>query len=96
MELTNVLLRPLLTEKSMQLMGETRQVAFQVHSDANKLEIQRAVEKIFNVGVDAVRIVCRAPRDRTRQGRVVGRKSGFKKAYVTLRQGDKISLFEGA
>ena len=53
------------------------------------------MEKAFDVKVEAVNVVRRAPSVRERQGRVVGRKPGWKKAYVTLRQGDKIEFFEG-
>ena len=95
MELTTVLLKPLLTEKTTMLKDASRQVAFYVHPGANKVEIKRAVEKAFDVTVEAVNVVRRAPADRERQGRVVGRKPGWKKAYVTLRRGDKIEFFEG-
>ena len=95
MEITSVLLKPLLTEKTTMLKDEAQQVAFMVHTMANKLEIKQAVEKAFDVKVEAVNVVRRAPLNRERQGRVVGRKPGWKKAYVTLRQGDKIEFFEG-
>ena len=95
MEITSVLLKPLLTEKTTMLKDEAQQVAFMVHTQANKLEIKQAVEKAFDVKVEAVNVVRRAPLNRERQGRVVGRKPGWKKAYVTLRQGDKIEFFEG-
>lgn len=95
MEYTQVLLKPLLTEKTTLLKDAYNQVAFYVHPAANKLEIQQAVEKAFNVKVESVRVVRKAPSNRERQGRVVGRKPGYKKAYVTLRQGDKIEFFEG-
>ena len=95
MELTSVLLKPLLTEKTTLIKDEAQQVAFMVHTLANKLEIKQAVEKAFDVKVEAVNVVRRAPKNRERQGRVVGRKPGWKKAYVTLRQGDKIEFFEG-
>ncbi len=77
------------------LKDASRQVAFYVHPGANKVEIKRAVEKAFDVTVEAVNVVRRAPADRERQGRVVGRKPGWKKAYVTLAEGDKIEFFEG-
>ncbi len=95
MELTTVLLKPLLTEKTTMLKDASRQVAFYVHPGANKVEIKRAVEKAFDVTVEAVNVVRRAPADRERQGRVVGRKPGWTKAYVTLAEGDKIEFFEG-
>ena len=95
METTSVLLKPLLTEKTTLIKDEAQQVAFMVHTLANKLEIKQAVEKAFDVKVEAVNVVRRAPMNRERQGRVVGRKPGWKKAYVTLRQGNKIEFFEG-
>ena len=95
METTSVLLKPLLTEKTTLIKDEAQQVAFMVHTLANKLEIKQAVEKAFDVKVEAVNVIRRAPLNRERQGRVVGRKPGWKKAYVTLRQGDKIEFFEG-
>ena len=95
METTSVLLKPLLTEKTTLIKDEAQQVALMVHTQANKLEIKQAVEKAFDVKVEAVNVVRRAPMNRERQGRVVGRKPGWKKAYVTLRQGDKIEFFEG-
>ncbi len=95
MDLTAILLKPLLTEKTTMLKDEAAQVAFFVHPKANKIEIKQAVEKAFAVKVQAVNIVRRAPADRVRQGRIVGRKPGWKKAYVTLGKGDKIEFFEG-
>lgn len=95
MEITQVLLKPLLTEKTTYLKDVAQQVAFFVNPKANKLEIKQAVEKAFDVKVEAVNVVRRAPSDRERQGRVIGRKPGWKKAYVTLRSGDKIEFFEG-
>ena len=95
METTSVLLKPLLTEKTTLIKDEAQQAAYMVHTLANKLEIKQAVEKAFDVKVEAVNVVRRAPMNRERQGRVVGRKPGWKKAYVTLRQGDKIEFFEG-
>jgi large subunit ribosomal protein L23 len=95
MELANVLIKPLLTEKTTMLKDAARQAAFYVHSGANKLEIRLAVEKAFDVKVESVNIVRRAPSGRKKQGRVVGRKPGWKKAYVTLGRDDKIGFFEG-
>jgi large subunit ribosomal protein L23 len=95
MEYTQVLIKPLLTEKTSILKEAVQQVAFFVHPDANKVEIKRAVEKAFDVKVRAVNVVNKAPVSRKRQGRVIGRVSGSKKAYVTLAHGDKIEFFEG-
>ena len=66
-----------------------------MHPAANKVEIKRAVEKAFDVRVLAVNVLRKVPVSRKRQGRVVGRVSGYKKAYVTLAKGDKIEFFEG-
>ena len=96
MDLSNVLLKPLMTEKITMLRDNVRQVAFVVHADANKLEIKQAVESAFGVKVTGVNVIRRRPYDRKRPGRVVGRKSGWKKAYVKLAEGDKIEFFEGA
>lgn len=95
MDYTQVLLKPLLTEKTTFLKEVAAQVTFYVHPKANKVEIKRAVEKAFNVKVQTVNVVSKAPSDRKKQGRVIGRIAGYKKAYVTLVQGEKIELFEG-
>jgi large subunit ribosomal protein L23 len=95
MESTQVLLRPLISEKSTGLKELSNQVAFYVHTAANKIDVQRAVEDIFNVKVTAVNIVKYRPRMKTKFGRAVGKISGYKKAYVSLAAGEKIDFFEG-
>ena len=95
MDYTQVLIKPLLTEKTSFLKEAAQQVTFFVHPAANKIEIKRAVEKAFDVKVQAINVVNGAVVNRKRQGRVVGRVPGGKKAYVTLAQGDKIEFFEG-
>jgi large subunit ribosomal protein L23 len=95
MDYTQILIRPLLTEKTSLLKDAVQQVTFFVHPAANKIEIKRAVEKAFDVKVQAVNVVNMAAVNRKRQGRVVGRVSGGRKAYVTLAKGDKIEFFEG-
>lgn len=95
MESTQVLLRPLISEKSTGLKEVGNQVAFFVHADANKIEIQKAVENVFGVKVSAVNVINYRPRTRKKFGRVVGKISGYKKAYVSLAPGDKIDFFEG-
>ncbi|MDD2966129.1 MAG: 50S ribosomal protein L23 [Desulfovibrionaceae bacterium] len=95
MDFTKVLLKPLLTEKTTLLKEEGQVVCFMVHPDTNKIEIKQAVEKAFNVKVQSVNVIRKAPSDRKRQGRVIGRVSGSKKAYVTLVPGEKIEFFEG-
>lgn len=95
MEYANILLRPLVSEKATQMKEAANQVVFFVHPEANKIEIAKAVEKAFSVTVEGVRVVRRRPLSRTRMGKVTGRVSGYKKAYVTLAKGDKIEFFEG-
>ena len=91
----SVLLRPLMTEKSMQQKDDLNAVAFQVAVDANKVEIRQAVEKVFNVKVADVRTANRGGKWK-RMGRFEGRRPSWKKAVVTLAPGHKIELVEGA
>ena len=95
MNLDDVLLKPLLTEKTTMLKDEVRQVTFMVDPRATQIQIGKAVEQAFNVKVEKVNIVRRRPRRRYRQGRVAGQQPGWKKAYVMLAPGDKIEFFEG-
>ena len=90
-----VLLRPLMTEKSMMQKEETNTVTFQVPVDANKVEIRQAVERVFNVKVAEVRTQARDGKWK-RMGRFEGRRPRWKKAMVKLRPGHKIELVEGA
>ena len=91
----NVLVKPLMTEKSMQRKEELNAVTFQVALDANKVEIRQAVEKVFNVKVADVRTASREGKWK-RMGKHEGRRPSWKKAVVTLRPGHKIELVEGA
>lgn len=95
MDYTKILIKPLVSEKATYIKELSRQVAFFVDPRANKIEIKKAVEAAFKVKVADVNVVNRKPSDRVRQGRVVGRVPGFKKAYVTLAPGEKIEFFEG-
>jgi len=95
MSYANILLKPLISEKATRAKEEANQVIFYVAPKANKLEIKRAVEEAFKVKVTEVNVIRRQPMVRRRQGRAVGRIAGYKKAYVTLADGDKIDLFEG-
>lgn len=92
--LNDVIIRPLVTEKSHDLLDRLGAYTFVVAKDANKIEIARAVEKQFNVKVKDVRTMRYAGKQK-RMGRWVGRKPSWKKAIVTLAQGDAIELFEG-
>lgn len=86
--------KPLVSEKSQALKELANQVTFEVATDANKIEIRQAVEKIFNVRVESVRTLIVRGKER-RVGRRQGRQSNWKKAVVTLRKGENIQLFEG-
>ena len=90
-----VLLRPLMTEKSMQQKDDLNAVTFQVAVDANKVEIRQAVEKVFNVKVADVRTASHEGKWK-RMGKFEGRRRSWKKAVVTLQPGHKIELVEGA
>ena len=94
MNLSDVLKRPLITEKSTFLKGATNTVLFVVDSRANKNEVADAVEKSFKVKVVDVRTM-NMPGKAKRRGRTVGLRPGWKKAIVTLKEGDKIEFFEG-
>lgn len=91
----DVIRRPLITEKATVLRDDKNIVAFEVAPQANKHEIKRAVEAQFKVKVADVRIARMHGKVR-RQGRFVGRKPDWKKAYVRLAEGEKtIEFFEG-
>lgn len=95
MRLQEVIRRPLLTEKSTELRDERNIVAFEVDPRANKVEIQRAVEAQFKVAVAEVRVARMHGKVR-RQGRSIGRRPDWKKAYVRLADDNqKIEFFEG-
>jgi large subunit ribosomal protein L23 len=98
MDYTQILLRPLISEKGTFLKEEEGKVAFFVHRDANKIQIKKAVEEAFDVKVEAVNVVVRKPLAKVfsrGRKRLHGRVPGFKKAYVTLAPGSKIEFFEG-
>jgi large subunit ribosomal protein L23 len=87
-----VIKAPLITEKMSRISEKTNVVAFRVATDANKIDIRRAVESIFKVKVEAVRTMNRQGKMK-RLGRSVGRRSAWKKAYVTLAEGQSIPEF---
>lgn len=89
----DVLLRPIITEKSSALMQENK-YTFQVPLEANKVEIRQAVEAVFNVKVLSVNTI-RVLGKTKRMGRYVGKRSDYKKAIVKLAEGNTIPLFEG-
>jgi large subunit ribosomal protein L23 len=96
MKLTDVIKRPLVTEKTTVLREDGRTLVFEVASAATKVDIKHAVEKLLGSKVEGVRTSI-AHGKMKRQGRFIGRRSDWKKAYVKLREGEKIPEFlEGA
>ncbi|ABB39052.1 Ribosomal protein L25/L23 [Oleidesulfovibrio alaskensis G20] len=95
MDYTQILIKPLVSEKATFVKESSEQVVFFVNPRANKIEIKKAVESVFNVKVAGVNVVTRKPQARTKHGRVTGQTAGYKKAYVTLAPGEKIDFFEG-
>jgi large subunit ribosomal protein L23 len=89
-----VLLAPVVSEKSYGLIDD-RKYSFRVHQDAHKTQIRQAVEELFGVHVIAVNVI-KVQSKPKRRGLVRGRKPGWKKAIVQLRQGESIEIFEGA
>jgi len=96
MNLTDVIRRPLITEKTSILREDGRTIVFQVASGANKIDIKRAVEHLLGAKVASVRTSIAHGKVK-RQGRFVGQRSDWKRAYVRLRDGEKLPEFlEGA
>ncbi|MFZ3072049.1 MAG: 50S ribosomal protein L23 [Thermodesulfobacteriota bacterium] len=92
-EIYSIIKAPVITEKATALSAEGNKVVFWVEPAANKKEIKTAVEKLFNVKVEGVNTE-RLPRKTKRLGKFAGRTVLKKKAYVTLREGQKIEIFE--
>ena len=91
----DVLIRPLLTEKITTIREIKNAVAFAVDMRATRIDIHRAVEKVFNVKVASVNVM-NVRGKKKRQGRYLGRRSDWRKALVTLKAGEKIELYETA
>ena len=90
----DVLIRPLLTEKSADHKEQRNQVSFKVRMDANKIEVGRAVEETLKVKVSGVNLMIVLGK-RKRLGKTAGKRPDWKKAIVTLKPGEKLELFEG-
>jgi len=89
-----VIKAPLITEKGTFVSEKAGQVIFVVDATASKHDIRRAVEELFDVNVAAVRTMNYLGKARKRFGRAVGRDAGWKKAYVTLAEGQQVDLLE--
>ncbi len=94
MDLTHVIKGPLITEKLDRAREKQRQYSFVVDRDATKHDVSRAVSTLFKVTVEDVR-TCIMRGKIKRIGKSIGKRPNFKKAFVTLKEGDKIELFEG-
>jgi large subunit ribosomal protein L23 len=90
-----IIRKPLVTEKSTHLKDSSNQYAFEVDRKANKIEIQSAIERLFKVTVVDVRTFNVLGKMK-RQGRKYGKRPDWKKAIITLKEGDRIDFFEGA
>ena len=91
----DVLIKPLLTEKMTGLQERANRVAFVVRRDVNRIEIRRAVESALNVKVKSVNVM-KVMGKKKRQGRYLGKRPDWKKAIVTLHEGEKLELCESA
>lgn len=92
--LMTVLLGPHVSEKTHGMAESSNQIAFRVRTDATKQEIKAAVEKLFEVSVDGVQVVNQIGKQK-RRGQTMGRRSSFKKAYVSLAEGSEIDFLGG-
>ena len=90
----DIIKRPLITEKTSIQKEVYNQLTFEVDRRANRVEIKRAIEKIFNVNVSGVKTM--QVKGKTKQrGRIAGKRRDWKKAIVTLMPGERIDFFEG-
>jgi large subunit ribosomal protein L23 len=96
----DVIRRPVISEKSIDQSGRGK-YTFEVHADANKIQIKAAIEELYAkenvtvVGVNVLTTKAKEKRRGTRRGRIVGRTTPWRKAVVTLAPGQKIEFFEG-
>ncbi|HDH97845.1 MAG TPA: 50S ribosomal protein L23 [Deltaproteobacteria bacterium] len=90
----DIIIRPIITEKSSRQM-ENNKYTFEVHKDANKIQIKQAISEIFKVKVDSVHTIKVRSKPK-RLGVHLGRSRSWKKAIVTLKPGERIEFFEGA
>ena len=91
----NMISKPHLTEKVLYLYEDANKVVFKVRKDVNKIDLKRAIESVFSVTVERINTL-NVKGKKKRLGRWEGRRPNWKKAIVTLREGDSIEYFEGA
>ncbi len=94
-EMHRVLVQPLLTEKITGLREKTNTVGFVVHPEANRVQIKQAVETLLKVKVEKVNLMNVRGKVK-RLGRFSGKRSDWKKAFVTLKAGEKLEMYESA
>ena len=87
----DIIIRPLVTEKTIKSQEGENTVVFEVRKGTNKIQIKQAIEEIFNVKVDSVNVVNQKPKTK-RMGRYVGKTNHLKKAYIKLKDGYKIDI----
>ena len=90
----DIIKKPLITEKTSIQKETSNQITFEVDRCANRVEIKKAVEKIFSVNVLGVRTM-QVKGKKKKRGKVIGKRRDWKKAIVTLIPGDRIEFFEG-
>lgn len=93
MEIKDILVRPLVTEKTTGFLGNDRTYAFEVGLGANKAQVKEAIESFYGVHVESVRTLIVRGKVK-RFGRHFGKRKNWKKAFVTVVEGDSIPIFE--
>ncbi|MES2621543.1 MAG: 50S ribosomal protein L23 [Bacteroidota bacterium] len=94
--MANVIIKPIVTEKSTKSSEKLGRYAFRVEKTANKLEVKKSVEATYNVQVESVNTTTTVGKKKvrqTKQGMAVGMKPSYKKAYVTLKKGEVIDFY---
>lgn len=89
----DIIIRPIITEKTMKMMDSDNKITFEVAKGTNKTQVRQAIEEIFNVKVEKVNILNCRPKDK-RVGKYVGKTSAVRKAIVKLPEGQDINLFK--
>ena len=92
MDMHDLLIKPIITEKTTMMMSDGK-YTFQVPLHANKIEIRKAVEAVFKVKVKSVTTMCTMGKFK-RMGKYIGKRPDYKKAIVTLQEGESIEFFE--
>ncbi len=89
----DIIVRPIITEKSMMLMDKDNKITFEVAKGTNKTQVRQAIEEIFSVKVEKINIMNCRPKDK-RVGKYAGKTKAIRKAIVKLPEGQDIKLFE--